>query len=465
MSKYVLTIVFGILGLILGLSNKIVKIEDKKEKNIRVILLVISFIIAIGNLLVQTDVPEPEFYMTNGDNDSDNKGYFQVEYPFSTYYTLEPYGDPKETGIKYKKPFKVEKSCSVRYAAGIKGIVWGTVKSEDIVLKSNGQLDVIATDEPGRSIAEITAYLKGNNILPGDKLDKKDFIVKGKTIAGDTVTIDEFKISPTKVVEGENKVVIDYKGLESQVDIWTHTPQIMSIKAEYKGEDIVTGTKIPKDDIKVTATYDDGHVEKINDFELNPAVVTVEGENNIKVLYEKFSDNLVINVLGNKKAIEKEALFNNCYEKDIDVGAMDQVGFGKWESEKKDVQGNTYEGNQPYITMGNLFNQIQDAGDSYIDAAVVYIVNPDYDLSEGVHVKEKFVVIDQYLGSDAYTDISIKIDGKEVWSTDASISGNTVSPVPFEFELGQRDESMTMEFQCNALGAGLGLGIIFEEIK
>ena len=100
MSKYVLTIVFGILGLILGLANKIVKNEDKKEKNIRVILSVISFIIAIGNLLVQTDIPEPEFYMTNGDNDSDNKGYFQVEFPFSTYYTLEPYGDPKETGIK-----------------------------------------------------------------------------------------------------------------------------------------------------------------------------------------------------------------------------------------------------------------------------------------------------------------------------------------------------------------------------
>lgn len=35
MSKYVLTIVFGILGLILGLANKIVKNEDKKEKNIR----------------------------------------------------------------------------------------------------------------------------------------------------------------------------------------------------------------------------------------------------------------------------------------------------------------------------------------------------------------------------------------------------------------------------------------------
>ena len=37
-------------------------------------------------------------------------------------------------------------------------------------------------------------------------------------------------------------------------------------------------------------------------------------ENNIKVLYEKFSDNLVINVLGNKKAIEKEALFNNFWK-------------------------------------------------------------------------------------------------------------------------------------------------------
>ena len=77
-----------------------------------------------------------------------------------------------------------------------------------------------------------------------------------------------------------------------------------------KGEDIATGTKISKDDIKVTATYDDGHVEKINDFELDP-VVTVDGENNIKVLYEKFSDTIVVNVL-DKKAIEKKPLFNNC---------------------------------------------------------------------------------------------------------------------------------------------------------
>ena len=236
MSKYVLTIVFGILGLILGLSNKIVKIEDKKEKNIRVILLVISFIIAIGNLLVQTDVPEPEFYMTNGDNDSDNKGYFQVEYPFSTYYTLEPYGDPKETGIKYKKPFKVEKSCSVRYAAGIKGIVWGTVKSEDIVLKSNGQLDVIATDEPGRSIAEITAYLKDGSVCTGSAIVCNDI---DETERGERLLYIENDAGLWSYYESEFERIeyIDYSTGEQVV-----------MEAEDSGEENKETTNTTKDD-------------------------------------------------------------------------------------------------------------------------------------------------------------------------------------------------------------------------
>ena len=130
----------------------------------------------------------------------------------------------------------------------------------------------------------------------------------------------------------------------------------------------------------------------------------------------------------------------------------------------KDVQGNTYTGKNLYLTISDLFNGIQDAGDSFIDASVVYIVNPQFGLATDAHVSGKFVVNEEYLGSIATTDIVIKLDGEEVWSTSESISGTTIVPTPFEFDVKDGTVTMTMEFHCNARGNGLGIGIIFNPV-
>lgn len=451
-----------IIGLALGLISSL----KSSNKPLCRILAILSFLVAVVSGVIENALPIPEFYMTNGDNDSDNKGYFKVDFPLSVYYTLVPYADPKKNGIKYETPFDADSSFSINYASSIMGIMWSETKSEDVILQSNGKVETIDTNEPGRSIAEIIAYLDRDKLFPGDTLEKGDFVVKGETIAGDKVTMDEFEFSPTQIVEGENKITVEYKGLTSIVNFWADSPKVISIKAEYFGGDVSIGSKIPKEDITVTATYEDGHVEETGDFEIVPSECDEDGENTIKILYQECSDEILINAVTEEEESSSEgALFNNCYEKHDDGSIIPQIGFGYWDSAKTDVQGNSYDDGQLYISIGDLYNQIQDTGDSFINSSIIYIVNPKYDLSKGVHVKGRFVVDNEYIGSNAYTDISIKIDGKEVWATNESISGSTISPTPFEFDVYQGTESMTMDFSCNARGKGVGLGIIFDEIE
>ena len=106
MHRYILTIIFMIVGLTLGLLSYL---KDSNKSLCR-ILAVLSFIVSVGSGIIETNLPTPEFYMTNGDNSSDNKGYFKVEFPLSVYYTLVPYTDPKKDGTKYENPF--DKKCS-----------------------------------------------------------------------------------------------------------------------------------------------------------------------------------------------------------------------------------------------------------------------------------------------------------------------------------------------------------------
>ena len=462
MHRYIMTIIFIIVGFTLGLISYL---KDSNKSLCR-ILAVLSFIVSIGSGIIETNLPTPEFYMTNGDNSSDNKGYFKVEFPLSVYYTLIPYADPKKDGMKYENPFDAGSSFSISYVSSVMGIMWSETKSEDVVLKSDGSVEAINTSKPGSSIVKIVAYLNRDHVFPGDILEKDDFIVKGETIAGDKVTMDEFEFSPSQVVEGENEITVDYKGITNIINFWVDNPKVISIKAEYLGKDVSVGSAISKEDIVVTATYEDGHVEEIKDFETVPSECNEEGENTIQIQYEDCSDKILVNAVAEEEEnSSKGTLFSNCYEKHNDDSIFPQVGFGYWDSAKTDVQGNSYDDGQLYISIGDLYNQIQDTGDSFIDSSIIYIVNPNCDLSKGMHVKGKFVVDDEYIGSNAYTDISIKIDGKEVWSTAESISGSTISPTIFEFDVNQGDESMTMDFHCNARSKGLGLGIIFEEIR
>ena len=82
------------------------------------------------------------------------------------------------------------------------------------------------------------------------------------------------------------------------------------------------------------------------------------------------------------------------------------------------------------------------------------------------HISGKIVVGENYLASQAWVSITIKVNGETVWFTGENISGITVSPVPFEFDINNDEVNeaiVTMEFHCDAREKGLGIGIIFDD--
>lgn len=107
---------------------------------------------------------------------------------------------------------------------------------------------------------------------------------------------------------------------------------------------------------------------------------------------------------------------------------------------------------------------VQAISDSWFTVTLHFIVDPEYDLTKGTHVSGEFFVDSEVLGSDAYTSISIQVDGKELWHTTDNISGRTLNPVPYSIDIDEGALEMTMVFECNALGKGLGLGMTMEAV-
>lgn len=157
-------------------------------------------------------------------------------------------------------------------------------------------------------------------------------------------------------------------------------------------------------------------------------------------------------------------LFVNCYVEHEPKGVAPQIGFNKLDDEKVDIQGINHEWHL-YLFIGDLFNMMQPTGDSKITATIHFIVNPKYKISDKLAISGNFVVDGETMGSNAYTMVSIKADGKEKWVTKKKISGDTIKPVPFSFDIENGNTEMTMTFKCNALDSGLGIGIIFDDIN
>lgn len=462
MPRFFLTIIFGIITIILTLFSTIRR-EEKGRKRRKVFAL-FSAVIAVGNLFVTTKLAIPEIYMTNGDQAFDNELYFEVEWPLSVYYTLSPYENPRENGEKFTDPIEISSSVSVSYISNLFGIIWGDPISKDIILKTNGEMEMKDTTTPGTAIANVDAYLLSETFFPGDELSKDDFRVYGTTIAGEEVVLENFTFEPQLVKSGRNEIVINYNDIKCRVSFIAKDSIVESISANYIGSAIDVGSQILKDDILVTAMYNDGHTEIVDDFSITPSTANEAGELQVIVEYEGFKDNIFITVLQNEildteTSDEGMFLFSNFYEEHEPDSILSQVSLDYWNDEKLDVQGRNHKGNL-YLYIGDLFNGIQAGGDSYITSMIHFIINPEYDMSTGVNIKGEFVLDEDSMGSDAYADVAILVDGEEVWHSDESISGKTIKPMPFEFWMYDYNYEMTMVFKCNALGNGIGVGII-----
>ena len=136
-----------------------------------------------------------------------------------------------------------------------------------------------------RKLTDLIAEYKGETLMVGETIAKRDIEVIGIYDDGSEAVIRSFSLSTSKVAkDGENVIRITYNGLKTEVTVFGK--KVESIEAEYVGEDVTVGQSVKKKDIRVTVYFTDGSMEEeITNFTIKSDVVRKEGENVLRVSY------------------------------------------------------------------------------------------------------------------------------------------------------------------------------------
>lgn len=166
---------------------------------------------------------------------------------------------------------------------------------------------------------ELYAYYNGPSIIVGGAPKHSDFVVTVIYNDNTIETITDFEVSPSVVQkEGENKFLISKGELTTEAKMTGLAKKIESIKAEYTGFPLVIGSTVNKEDIKVTATYNDESKDTVKSFTLSSPVVYQIGDNVITVFCDQATATIKI------RGVEGEIIdFNHAAEKTIVDGNLE----------------------------------------------------------------------------------------------------------------------------------------------
>jgi hypothetical protein len=130
----------------------------------------------------------------------------------------------------------------------------------------------------------IYARYGGPAVIVGNAPKRDDFYVSVFYNDNTTEQITTFELTPSVIQkEGSNTVLVSYAGLSTEVKITGLAKTVIGIQAEYTGLPVVIGKTVSEEDIKVTATFNDGTKDTVTNFTLSSSVVYKIGDNLITV--------------------------------------------------------------------------------------------------------------------------------------------------------------------------------------
>ena len=140
------------------------------------------------------------------------------------------------------------------------------------------------TGKEERMPRSMFARYNGPAVIVGNPPERDNFYVTVVFNDNTVERVTEFELTPSVIQkEGSNVVVVSYGELSSEVKIQGLAKTVVSIKAEYTGLPVVVGTAVASEDIKVTATFNDGTKDTVTNFTLSGSVVYKIGDNLITV--------------------------------------------------------------------------------------------------------------------------------------------------------------------------------------
>ncbi len=130
----------------------------------------------------------------------------------------------------------------------------------------------------------IYATYNGPAVIVGNAPKREDFYVNVFFNDNTSEKITAFELTPSVVQkEGSNVVIVSYGDLSTEVKITGLAKTVTSITAEYVGFPVIIGKTVANEDIKVTATFNDGSKDTVTNFTLSSSVVYTIGPNVITV--------------------------------------------------------------------------------------------------------------------------------------------------------------------------------------
>ena len=195
-------------------------------------------------------------------------------------------------------------------------------KNEFKVTYDDVSITFIVEGKKVKKPESLYAMYSGSAVIVGNTPKREDFYVSVLYNDGTIEQVTSFELSPSIVQrEGKNTMVVSFGGLSQEVSVTGLAKTVVSIEAEYTGLPVVVGKAVAKEDIKVTATFNDGSKDTVTGFSLSGSVIYKIGENLITVYCDKAT--AYINVRG----VEAEIIDyeNSAYKVIRDNGLTSEI--------------------------------------------------------------------------------------------------------------------------------------------
>lgn len=319
-------IVLELMGLIFAIINFLTGIrkDEKKGRWIHIISGIAGAVISFGIAITQVELEPPQ--ITRAEDFSSiiltSRNGYHIKYQIGE--------GKKEKWMTYREPFTVEHNTVIRAKACMLNFDSEEVY-RDVYVEENGLMDFGGADVPRESLKNLkAAYIykepqngQAGNSYTGYEISPKDIQVTGTDLDGNSVTVTEFSYTPQILSNGKNAIEVSYalpngKNVTTHFWVEAHNPQLLSIRARYKGSTLFAGTELSIENLEVTGGYEDGTQNEITGFTLSTTKIKT-GMNVIKITKDGVSTELSLN------AVEKDSITEKEIEPNDDISTANDI--------------------------------------------------------------------------------------------------------------------------------------------
>ena len=158
-------------------------------------------------------------------------------------------------------------------------------------------------------------------------------------------------------------------------------------------------------------------------------LINLNKQNNPETLSNQLQTTTTLKQSSNATSSTLNAMFSNYFITSSPSNISTYLNL--WNSSKdKDIQGNYH---QYEVGLKLSCSKYWYINENVSTSDIHLVYNPNY--KGNTNFSGKIVLSDASSGSLSSADISILIDGKEVWKSDQKLTGSTITPIEFAIDL------------------------------